>query len=157
VCDHCGCRQGSIAELMDQHDRISELGSEVRIELARGDEPAARDQMLALLTILRPHMAWEEKGLFVRITAQGEFADHIADLEAEHEGVFAALGAAAHDPRGWGPSIIEVLDELDAHMYRENFGLFPGAISVLDADDWDAIAEARPLDRLYALTANQVD
>ena len=84
VCDHCGCRQGSIAELMDQHDRISELGSEVRIELARGDEPAARDQMLALLTILRPHMAWEEKGLFVRITAQGEFADHIASRSRQN-------------------------------------------------------------------------
>jgi iron-sulfur cluster repair protein YtfE (RIC family) len=157
VCDHCGCRQGSIAELMDQHDRISELGSKVRIELDLGDVRAAREQMLALLRILRPHMAWEERGLFVRVTAQGDFADHVADLEAEHEGLFAALDAARDDPRGWGPPILEVLDELDSHMYRENFGLFPGAISVLDSDDWDAIAAARPLDRLFALAANQID
>jgi Hemerythrin HHE cation binding domain len=157
MCDHCGCRQGVIAELMDQHDRISELGCEVRIQLALGDELAARKQLLALLTVVRPHMAWEEKGLFVRISGQGDFADHVADLEAEHEGLFAAVAAAPHDPRGWGPPIIEILDELDAHMYRENFGLFPGAISVLDADDWDAIAAARPLDRLFALTANQID
>jgi hypothetical protein len=40
------------------------------MELALGDEAAARDQMLGLLAILRPHMAWEEKGLFARITAK---------------------------------------------------------------------------------------
>jgi iron-sulfur cluster repair protein YtfE (RIC family) len=157
VCDHCGCRQGSIAELMDQHDRISELGADVRILIARDDERTAQARMADLLTILRPHMTWEEKGLFPRITAQGDFADHVADLEAEHEGLFAALDAAGKDPRGWGAAISDVLNELDSHMYRENFGLFPGAIAVLDADDWDAIAEVRPLDRLVAVLVNSVD
>jgi iron-sulfur cluster repair protein YtfE (RIC family) len=157
VCDHCGCRQGSIAELMDQHDRISELGSDVRILLALDDEVAAQARMADLLAVLRPHLTWEEKGLFPRITAQGDFADHVADLEAEHQGMFTALDAAGKDPRGWGAAICDVLNELDSHMYRENFGLFPGAIAVLDADDWDAIAEARPLERLFALAANQID
>jgi hemerythrin-like domain-containing protein len=157
VCDHCGCRQGSIAELMDQHDRIAELGAEVRLTLASDDEYAARAQLGILLTILRPHVSWEERGLFARVIAQGDFADHVADLEAEHEGLFAAIEAAERDRRGWAPAIIEVLDELDAHMYKENFGLFPGAISVLDAEDWEAIADARPLDRFVAVLANCVD
>jgi hypothetical protein len=144
MCDHCGCRQGAIAELMDQHDRIADLGSQVRRALAADDQSGARSTLGRLLAILDPHVAWEEAGLFVVLTAQGDFAEHVAALDAEHAGLSAALAAAESDPRGWGAGVVDMLDDLDAHIYRENFGLFPGAISVLDAADWQAIDAARP-------------
>jgi hypothetical protein len=32
-----------------------------------------------------------------------------------------------------------VLHELDEHMYKEDFGLFPAALATLDGADWDAM------------------
>lgn len=32
-----------------------------------------------------------------------------------------------------------MLAELDAHMYKEDFGLFPAALATLDDEDWDAV------------------
>lgn len=140
---------------MDQHDVISELGAAVRKLLAEGDEPTARVQVAVLLSILRPHVTWEEDGLFARIVRQGDFADHVARLEADHEKLYAALEAAETGPRSWRIEILEMLDELDAHIYRENFGLFPAAIAVLDGPDWEAIAQSRPILRQSAdLTAS---
>ena len=102
---------------------------------------AVRDD---LLTILRPHVQWEEAGLFARMSAQGDFADHVAALEAEHASLHAQVAMADAADRDWAPVVVELLADLDEHMYRENFGLFPGAIAVLDADDWEAIEAARP-------------
>lgn len=147
MCNHCGCRQGAIQELMDQHDAITALGGQVRRALVDGDDPTARMTLDALLAILRPHVTWEQNGLFARVTAQGDFADHVTALEAEHESLYAQLARAELDPRGWGPAVLEMLDDLDQHVYRENFGMFSGAISVLDAEDWDAIDDARPTAR----------
>jgi hypothetical protein len=35
--------------------------------------------------------------------------------------------------------VLAILAELDEHMYKEDFGLFPAALAVLDGSDWDAI------------------
>jgi hypothetical protein len=145
MCDHCGCRQGSIGRLMDQHEQITAYGAQVRHGVSVGDEPAARAAFALLLAVLEPHNAWEERGLFARMAAQGDFADHVSDLVAEHEQLHTAIADAETAPEGWGAAIVELLDRLDAHIYRENFGLFPGAIAVLDADDWDAIIAAEPI------------
>ena len=146
MCDHCGCRQGSIQELMDQHDAIAAIGEDIRRCIKDGDEWGAHTRLDDLLTILRPHLAWEERGLFERMTSQGDFAEHITSLEAEHASLFAQLDTMAEPETEWAPAVLTMLAELDEHMYRENFGVFPGAISVLDADDWDAIETARPDD-----------
>ena len=144
MCDHCGCRQGSVQELMDQHEVIAEMADEIRRHLATGDEPAARERLDAMLAVLRPHVQWEEAGLFARMSAQGDFAEHVVALEAEHASLYAQVDAVAMSPHTWAAGVLEMLADLDEHIYRENFGLFPGAISVLDADDWDAIEAARP-------------
>ncbi|HET6817497.1 MAG TPA: hemerythrin domain-containing protein [Mycobacteriales bacterium] len=143
MCDHCGCRQGSIKELMDQHEVISAIADDARRCIADGDEWGARARLDDLMDILRPHVEWEEAGLFARMAAQGDFADHIVALEAEHASLYAQVEAAATAP-DWASAVLTMLTELDEHIYRENFGLFPGAISVLDAGDWDAIDAVRP-------------
>jgi hypothetical protein len=157
VCAHCGSRQGAIAELMDQHDAITELCAEVRLLIAQGDEFGARAQMDSLMGVLLPHVAWEEEGLFARIIAQGDFAEEVADLEAEHAKLYVLLADADTDRRGWAAPILDVLEDLDAHVYRENFGLFPAAIAVLDAADWKAIVAARPRDRQVAVSGAHID
>jgi hemerythrin-like domain-containing protein len=144
MCDHCSCRQGAIGELMDQHERIGTLGSDVRAAVAADQEGLARANLDRLLAILEPHVVWEESGLFPAVCRHGEFVEHVEGLEAEHASLYAALAAADDDDRGWGVAVAEVLDELDRHIYRENLGLFPAAISVLDAEDWDAIDATRP-------------
>ena len=144
MCDHCGCRQGAVQELMDQHEVIAAIADDVRRQLAAEDEPAARRRLDDLLTILRPHVTWEERGLFDRMSRQGDFADHVAALEAEHASLYAQVDIANDEPGNWGPLVLDMLRELDEHIYRENFGLFPGAISVLDAEDWEAVEAARP-------------
>jgi len=144
MCDHCGCRQGTIQELMDQHEAIAALGEDIRRCLKDGDQWGAHTRLDDLLTILRPHVAWEEAGLFTRMSSQGDFAEHVTSLEAEHASLYAQLDAMADPATEWASAVLTMLAELDEHMYRENFGLFPGAISVLEAEDWDAIEAARP-------------
>lgn len=144
MCDHCGCRQGSIQELMDQHDVITAIGSIIRRHLAAGNDSSARLELDRLLSVLEPHVEWEEAGLFPRLTAQGDFAEHVATLESEHAALYRQAATAGEGEGLWGLAILDLLDELDEHIYRENFGLFPGAISVLEADDWAAIDAAKP-------------
>jgi hemerythrin-like domain-containing protein len=143
MCDHCGCRQGSIQELMDQHEVISAIGHDIRRCLKDCDEWGARTRLDDLVAILRPHVEWEEAGLFARMSAQGDFVEHVTALEAEHASLYAQVDAVSTAVE-WESVLLEMLTELDEHIYRENFGLFPGAISVLDADDWEAIEAARP-------------
>lgn len=137
---------------MDQHERIGNLGGDVRRALAAGDESGARTLLDQLLEILEPHVQWEEVGLFARMTEQGDFAEHVESLESEHLALWDGLDAAEDDPRGWAAAVTEQLDDLDRHIYRENFGLFPGAIAVLDADDWDAINAVAPSVAVPALS-----
>jgi len=144
MCDHCGCRQGSIKELMDQHEVIAAIGDDLRRCLVAGDEWGARTRLDDLLTILRPHVQWEEAGLFARMSARGDFAGHVEALEAEHASLYAQAEMADAADSDWSAVVLEMLTDLDEHIYRENFGLFPGAISVLDGNDWDAIEAARP-------------
>lgn len=129
---------------MDQHEQIGNIGATVRRAIVAGDESTARVLLDELLEILEPHVAWEEVGLFARMTAQGDFPEHVESLEAEHLALWTALDAAAEHPHGWGAAVSQALDDLDEHIYRENFGLFPGAIAVLDAADWAAINACRP-------------
>lgn len=129
---------------MNQHDRLTEIASDVRTALTAGDDVAARRALDDLLRLLEPHSTWEERGLFARMQAQGDFGDHVDVLEGEHVALYAEIDAAEEDERGWGAAVTDALDALDRHIYRENFGLFPGAIAVLDADDWEAIEAARP-------------
>ena len=39
---------------------------------------------------------------------------------------------------GWAASVVEIVDNLDRRVYREDFGVFPGALSVLDARSYRA-------------------
>lgn len=145
MCDHCGCRDLTpIATLMDEHDVIGALADDVRRALAAGDRVTAARQLDALTAVLEPHVRWEERGLFAELRAAGEFVDHVEVLEAEHASLDADLARMPADEGGWERVVRHLLADLDAHIYKENFGLFPGALAALDGDAWQRIEDVRP-------------
>lgn len=141
MCDHCGCRELTpVRRLMDEHDRLRELSNHVRRHLAGGNDAAAREDFQQILVVLGPHVAREEGALFPMLRGSDELAGHVGVLEGEHAGLYddvddledAAVPA-------WGDGVLRLLHDLDAHMFKEDFGLFPAAIAALDGDDWDAM------------------
>ncbi|WP_280659007.1 hemerythrin domain-containing protein [Geodermatophilus sp. DF01_2] len=148
MCDHCGCRDLTpIARLMDEHDRLRELTGHIRSHLAVGDDPAARAHFEELLVVLGPHVAEEEGSLFPMLRRSGELADHVTVLEEEHAGLYDDVddlddaAAAADGAQRWRDGVQRVLEDLDRHMFKEDFGLFPAALATLDGADWDAMEE----------------
>jgi hemerythrin-like domain-containing protein len=146
VCDHCGCRDLTpIATLMDDHDAIGGLADDVRRAFDAGDRAAAARSLSALTALLAPHVEWEERGLFAELRATGEFVDHVDVLESEHASLDLGLAAAPRDDDGWEREVRILLASLDAHIYKENFGLFPGALAALDGEAWQRVEDIRPL------------
>lgn len=142
MCDHCGCRELTpIAALMSEHDRLRELTGLIRSDLAAGDDTAARARFEQVLVVLGPHVAKEEGSLFPMLRRDGALADHVGVLEGEHAGLFDAVddlddvGSAGR----WRDGVLAVLHDLDEHMYKEDFGLFPAALATLDGPDWDTM------------------
>jgi hemerythrin-like domain-containing protein len=148
MCDHCGCRDLTpIARLMSEHDRLRELTGHIRSHLSAGDDAAARAHFEELLVVLGPHVAKEEGSLFPMLHHSDELADHVTVLEGEHAGLYDDvddLDDAAAAPDGaqrWRDGVLRVLEDLDRHMFKEDFGLFPAALATLDGADWDAMEE----------------
>jgi hemerythrin-like domain-containing protein len=142
VCDHCGCRELTpIAALMGEHDRLRELTGLIRSELAAGNDLAARTLFEEVLVVLGPHVAKEEGSLFPMLRREGSLTDHVAGLEGEHAGLYDSVDDL-DDTRtspAWRDGLLAVLQDLDEHMYKEDFGLFPAALATLDGADWDAM------------------
>ncbi len=142
MCDHCGCRVLTpVARLMDEHDRLRALGDRIRRLLASGDESAARAVFADLLIVLGPHVAREETALFPMLRRDPELTDHVRLLEGEHAGLYDDvddLDDLVATP-AWRAGVLAVLHDLDEHMYKEDFGLFPAALASLSGDDWDAV------------------
>lgn len=144
MCDHCGCRNLTpVARLMDEHDRLRELSGHIRRHIRGGEDAAAREHFDELLVILGPHVAKEEGVLFPMLRRSEDLADHVIVLEGEHAGLYDAVDDLDDVPapaaERWRDGVLRILHELDEHIYKEDFGLFPAAIATLDGDDWDAM------------------
>ena len=144
MCDHCGCRQLTpVARLMDEHDRLREISEHIRRHLTAGDDAGARRHLDALLVVLGPHVLREEGALFPLLRRVDELAAHVRVLESEHASLYDAVDDLDDLPAGagqrWRDGLRLVLRELDEHMYKEDFGLFPAALATLDGSDWDAV------------------
>ena len=141
MCDHCGCRALTpVARLMDEHDRLRELTGHIRHCLATGDRAAARAHFDELLVVLGPHVAEEEGALFPLLRRDGELTAHVAELEGEHAGLYDDVDDLDEGSEpAWREGVLRVLHDLDEHMYKEDFGLFPAALAILDGAAWDAM------------------
>ena len=143
MCEYCGCQEiAAISELTREHDAVVNLIGQVRSAYARADRAAMADLARDIATVLGPHTAVEEHGLFPALAT--DFAEQIAALEAEHRHVDAVLAEAAAgvpaDP-GWPLRLIEALATLREHILKEQDGVFPAALAMLGTEEW-AVVEA---------------
>jgi len=135
MCGYCGCQElTAIEDLTAEHDAIVTLSGTARRALAAGE----------LATILGPHSVVEEEGLFPAM--ERDFGEHVAALVAEHRTIEAVLAQSAEgtpiDP-SWPHALEETLDALREHIIREEDGVFPAALTVLEPTQWEQIAAVR--------------
>ncbi len=145
MCEYCGCQQiASIGELTREHDAVVAEIAEVRSFLRDHDVEGAAKTARRIAEILGPHTAVEEGGLFPLMSE--EFPDHVEALESEHRVVEAVLAEAAEgtpsDP-SWPSRLLAALDTLRDHILKEQDGLFPASLSVLDTDGWERVEAVR--------------
>ena len=143
MCEHCGCRGVEpIAELMDEHLALLDLGGDVRRHLVAGDRAAAQSGLEVIGRLLDRHVGREELGVFAALKEQGEFVEAVEELEAEHvsfDEQLASLDVAAED---FGERVMELLEELSLHIAKENLGIFPVAVVTLGASGWETVGRA---------------
>jgi hemerythrin-like domain-containing protein len=143
MCEHCGCRQVEpIAELMDEHLELLDHAGEVRRMLDRGDLDGAWRRMGDLATLLVAHVDREEAGLFTAMKAQGDFAEAVRELEAEHVSFDELLSDLDRESPTLRDDLETLFAELTVHIDKENLGIFPVAVVTLGAEGWDTVARA---------------
>ncbi|MEV4701889.1 hemerythrin domain-containing protein [Actinoplanes sp. NPDC049316] len=145
MCEYCGCQSvTAIEELTREHDEVVGMIAEVRTAHAAGDVELMADLARRIATVLEPHTAVEEEGLFPLMA--DDFPDHVAALKDEHRRVEAVLGAAATGipaDSGWPDELIVTLEVLREHILKEQDGVFPAALTTLGGTDWDAVDAVR--------------
>ncbi len=145
MCEYCGCQEvAAIAQLTAEHDLVVELSAAVQRSLEAGALDAAAEWTRSLAAALGPHLAVEEEALFPAMS--GEFADHVAGLVDEHRMFDAILAESALltpvDPT-WPARLLDAVDLLREHIIKEQDGLFPAALVILDPDDWERLDAVR--------------
>lgn len=145
MCEYCGCQDiATIAELTREHDAVVAEIAQVRTCVRAGDAEGAARSARRISELLRPHTAVEEHGLFPHLAH--EFPDHIADLVREHREIDAVLAEAAlgtpqeHD---WPTRLLGAMERLRDHILKEQNGVFPASLAVLDSPAWAAVEAVR--------------
>ncbi|MBI2243986.1 MAG: hemerythrin domain-containing protein [Nocardioides sp.] len=141
MCEHCGCRGVEpIAQLMDEHLALLDLGGEIRRHLDRGDRRGAWQLLGQLAHDLGHHVDREERGLFRAMKDQGDFGDAVGELEGEHADFDELLSELGLDDADLETRVDDLLTELSTHIDKENLGLFPVAVVTLGAEGWNTVA-----------------
>ncbi len=141
MCSYCGCEaEAVIAGLMAEHARLAELSRLLRQALADGDAELAATSCAEMAALFAAHVAKEEQGLFAELALDPIATGAVAELEAEHRQLDAALAAGPAQQGTDG--LIDTLDLLAAHADREDTDVFPVALQVLPNGAWERMAKA---------------
>lgn len=143
MCGHCGC-QGVpvIGELRDEHVALAEDAHAVRRALGVGDRSAAVACLAGMVAHLTRHVQREERGIFTALREQGDFADEVEALEGEHVALDEAIAALDAEGADFDGLVLGLLEELDAHIEREDLGIFPVSVVTLGAAGWATVERA---------------
>lgn len=145
MCEYCGCQViTAIGELTREHDAVVNLIGDVRTAHHAADLTRMAQLARRITTILGPHTAVEERGLFAALA--GDFPDHVTALTGEHRRIEAVLGEAAGGVPGdptWPQRLLDSLEMLREHILKEQNGVFPAALTSLGTDDWEAVDAVR--------------
>ena len=138
MCHYCGCREFPlIGQLSAEHEEIAAAAARLRSAMVHGDGDP-RVLLADLLAMLIPHTVREEHGLFAEIRAEGSLAAAVDDLSAEHDELYALLGAIDTTVTN-RPAVLAALDQLRLHIDNEEYGLFPASAIALPIEMWDRL------------------
>jgi hemerythrin-like domain-containing protein len=137
MCDYCDCRtRPLLAELGQQHEAITSAIGLLR-DAVRGPEPKTiADRAAELRDLLEPHARLEEETLYTELSGAGLSEE---DMVHEHSRIDAIVAAAAAGQAS-GDEVLTALGELEGHIHREEYDLFPATHQLLDDGAWDRIA-----------------
>jgi hemerythrin-like domain-containing protein len=145
MCEYCGCQDiASIGELTREHDAVVAEIAEVRAFLRDHHPEGAAKASRRIAEILEPHTAVEEGGLFPLM--REEFPEHIGVLESEHrvlEDVLAEAREGTPSDPDWPGRLLAALELLRDHILKEQDGVFPASLAVLDTDGWEQVEAVR--------------
>jgi len=143
MCDHCGCREvDAIRELMDEHTALVDQSYGVRQALQSGDPAGAMTLLNDLVSRLQRHVQREEDGIFRALRDSGEFLDEVDALKGEHNEFEKAIAALDPEARDFPAAVSTLLDDLAAHIDREDYGIFPVSVVTLGASGWSTVDRA---------------
>ena len=137
MCSYCGCQAITVIRLLTrQHEEIiNKLGS-VRRAAEKNDLPAVQAFALELASLINPHTALEENGLFAALMREDEFVEPLGKLTLEHKEIDRLIGRLIEYD-------ISVAGDLNTllrnHISNEENGIFPASVVTLDGKDWDQI------------------
>lgn len=145
MCEYCGCQDvAAIGELTREHDAVVAHVAEVRAFLRDNNIEGAAKTSRRIAELLGPHTVVEEEGLFPLMAE--EFPDHIEALEREHRQIESVLAEAADgtpDDPTWPARLLAGLEMLREHILKEQNGVFPATLTVLDTAGWERVATVR--------------
>jgi len=145
MCEYCGCQQiAVIGELTREHDAVVAIIGQVRVALAGGELARAARHCQEIAAILAPHTTVEELGLLPAMAA--EFPDHVESLMTDHRQIEDVLAEAATGPPAdpaWPDRLLGVLFLLREHILKEQDGVFPASVTVLETEQWERIEALR--------------
>ncbi len=98
-----------------------------------------------LVAHLKRYVQREEAGIFRAMRTSGEFLDEIDEideLEGEHRDFAAAIAALDPDSADLAAQVTRLLGDLDAHVEREDLGIFPVSVVTLGATGWAGVDQA---------------
>ncbi|WP_166904932.1 hemerythrin domain-containing protein [Mycobacterium sp. DL440] len=127
-----------LRDYIAEHERAVDHGREAVRAMDRGELDAAGRLLAAMFEELRSHWQGEENGLFAVMHTDELYAEHIDPLVAEHRELAAFLEVVDLTDPADQARVRKEIDELYAHIAKEEDGLFPAALTALDGPDWDA-------------------
>ena len=143
MCHYCGCREMPLLrDYIAEHERAMNHGGGAVRALDRGEHDRARELLAAMGDELRSHWRGEENGLFAVMSSDDLFAEHIAPLVCEHRELEALLESVDLADSGDRDRLRKAVFDLHEHIAKEEDGLFPASVTVLDGEQWDAAIAA---------------
>jgi hemerythrin-like domain-containing protein len=138
MCFYCGCREiPLLRDYIAEHERVTGLGADLTDALRHGDLAAAKGFLADVAAELDRHWHGEEEGLFAVMHADQAYREYIDELVEEHRELRKLLAAAELTVAADRELIIAAMEELHAHIAKEEDGLFPASLTALSGEQWD--------------------
>lgn len=138
MCFYCGCRDiPLLRDYIAEHEHVTDLSADLGIALRRGDLGAARALVTDIARELESHWRGEEGGLFAEMRGDDAYRGYIDELISEHRELRDLLATADLATAEDRDRVTAAMEDLFAHIAKEEDGLFPASLTALSGEQWD--------------------